>query len=79
MNLLLTETHKRCKDVLQSTTGEIVAPDFDKDGLYDLNIDCLWTVEAPTDSLIQFRIYFVDMESTIGCTKDFMKVLYIHM
>ena len=78
MNLLLTETHQKCQDVLQSTTGEIVAPDYDKDGLYDLNIDCLWTVEAPEDYLIQFHIHSVDIESTIGCIKDFLKVVYIH-
>ena len=76
MILLLTESYKICLDVLRGRSGEIVPPDHDKDGLYDLNFDCLWIVEAPADYLIQFQIYFVDMESTIGCAKDFLKVLY---
>ena len=72
--MVLSGTYHICEDVFQSRTGFIVAPDFDNDGLYDLNVDCLWTVEAPGDHVIQFRLHFVYMESSVHCQKDLLQV-----
>ena len=74
INVFLTGTYQKCDEVLQNTTGIIVPPDYDRNGLYDPNVDCMWIVEAPGDHVIQFHIYFVDIESSTYCSKDLLQV-----
>ena len=76
MNLILSETYKICEEVLRSRTGVIVSPDYDQDGLYDFNVDCLWIVEAPENHVIRFHIHYVKIEPTPRCGKD---VLMVHI
>ena len=74
MYLILSETSQSCGQVLRSRTGVIVSPDYDQDGFYDLNVDCLWIVEAPEGHVIGFNLHFVNIEPTLHCEKDFLLV-----
>ena len=74
MYLILSETSQKCGEVLRSRTGVIVSPDYDQDGFYDLNVDCLWIVEAPEGHVIGFHLHFVHIEPTPYCLKDLLLV-----
>ena len=58
----LTEYQQECIHELHSPTCSITPPDMNNDGLYDLNIDCLWVVVAPDDNVVRYTIHFYETE-----------------
>ena len=59
--------------------GSVTAPDFDDDGLYQINVDCLWTIQAPEGYVIRYVIEFFEIEEAAGsiCTLDALIVSLI--
>ena len=71
-----TDVYRQCGEVFQSSTGSVTAPDFDGDGLYDTNVDCLWTVQAPENYVIRYEIQFYEIEETsLHCVSDALMVI----
>ena len=60
-------------------TGSVTAPDFDGDGLYEINVDCIWTIHAPEDYVIRYVIQFFEIEEAAGssCSLDTLMVSWI--
>ena len=58
----------------------ITSPDNDNDGLYDFNIDLLWTTEAPEGEIIRYRVLFAQIRFSDRCQPDGLEVypLYIY-
>ena len=72
--IIVPDTYQACGGVVQNASGSIVAPDFDGDGLYDLNVDCLWTIAAPENYVIRYMIHFVKIEDSVSCHLDVLMV-----
>ena len=60
--------------MLESASGSVTPPDLDGDGSYDINVDCLWTVQAPEDYVIRYVIQFFEIEYHAGCGSDILMV-----
>ena len=63
-----------CEHTLTNESGWIVAPGYENDGFYENSLDCIWNITAPDYFVIQFRIHFIDIESSIRCVKDHLMV-----
>ena len=64
-----------CGAVLNELNGWITSEDRDNDGEYDHNLDCLWTIFAAPNNVLLIRIINVDIEWTLHCEYDYLKVL----
>lgn len=64
-----------CGGALDSSYGWLSAPDRDEDGLYDFNLNCLWTVETQARKQIKFQVLYVILDSDDG-DSDFLKVSF---
>ena len=66
---------KRCgRDRLASTPGEIHNPDKNGDYKYDHNSDCVWTITAEFDKVIEIEFYYMDLEESSPCEADYVQV-----
>ena len=54
--------------------GLLSSFDTDGDGEYDNNVDCRWTIVAASNHEILVRILQMDIEYTIDCEYDYLKV-----
>ena len=68
--------NKDCTETYRNRSGWISAPDRDDDGLYDFNLNCLWTVEVDPSKLIRFQLMYVEMDYSPGgvCQTDILRV-----
>ena len=48
-----------------------MAPDSDRDGIHDPYFDCLWTIEAEEDEVIQYKFSILSPEF---CYSQFIRV-----
>ena len=64
-----------CGGLRLEPTGFLRAPDTDADGYYDNDVDCLWIIVAPEDTLIEFEVLQIVIEpATRACFFDFLEV-----
>ena len=63
-----------CGGVLNQSSGEIRAMDRNKDGLYDNNLDCHWTIVCGPNQLVELRILSIELEMNIFCSFDYIEV-----
>ena len=63
-----------CGKTLSQPSGFIFSPDWDNDGLYDLLVDCSWTITAEADERIELEILSIDIEVDETCDYDYIKV-----
>ena len=69
------EITMECGDVFNSSVGWISSLDRDGDGLYDSNEDCMWIIKAPDFFGIQLTIIYLEIESNVLCSYDYLKVV----
>ena len=72
--LFFSDNIKTCGSVLSSSSGAIVSPDRNNDGLYDMEVDCLWIIVAPENQVIRHKIDQFLIEDASGCRKDVLRV-----
>ena len=48
--------------------------DSDDDGLYDANLDCIWTIEAADTQIVKLHIHSMDIQGDDACASDFLEV-----
>lgn len=49
--------------------------DKDGDGIYEPNLDCVWTIIAPEGKIIRLQFFYVNMEGIYGgCNYDVVEV-----
>ena len=63
-----------CGGTLRNETGIISPPDKDGDGTYDPHLDCLWTIVAPEDKIIEISVQDLDFPEVNDCEIDFLEV-----
>ena len=71
-------TEEECRFTLTAESGDIFPPDKDGDGLYDNNVECLWTIVATEDKYIDLQIMFTDIQLTDDCHLDVLVVSGIY-
>ena len=59
---------------LKASQGVITSPDANDDGLYDLNVDILWIIEASDGEIIRFNVIFALIRLSDYCEPDGLKV-----
>ena len=59
---------------LQSSNGVIRSPDSNRDGLYDVNVDLLWIIEAPDGMIIRYTIQQALIWYSADCIEDALMV-----
>ena len=53
----------------------ISSPDWDQDGFYELNVNCIWTVKVDVNNVIRFQVLHVEIQFTYGCiAADYLEV-----
>ena len=59
-----------------SAVGYIYAPliEFSDHYFYESHLNCSWIVKAESGHLL-FTIYITDIEASVNCSKDYLKVL----
>lgn len=45
-----------------------------EDGVYPENLDCVWTVQAPPESVVQLTFLAFDVEQNSRCRHDYVTV-----
>ena len=63
-----------CGDILNQSSGEIRSMDRNKDGLYDNNLDCHWTIVCGPNQLVELRILSIELEMVSSCFYDYIEV-----
>uniref|UniRef100_A0A3Q3MXM2 Cubilin n=1 Tax=Mastacembelus armatus TaxID=205130 RepID=A0A3Q3MXM2_9TELE len=63
-----------CGGYLSMPTGMFGSPDPNFDGFYEANMNCLWTIEAPVNMAVNLTFSSFDLESSITCRYDYIKV-----
>ena len=48
--------------------------DRNKDGLYDNNLDCHWTIVCGPNQLVELRILSMELAMPIFCSSDYIEV-----
>ena len=72
---LFSASNKSCDEFLEQPFGYISSPDQDRDGFYDYNLKCIWTVQVAENYVIGFHVFHVDIQYCDKCRcKDFVKV-----
>ena len=60
---------------LTGSTAMFTSMDSDSDGLYDANLDCLWTIEADEAQIVKLHIQDIDIQDDAICNYDFLEVM----
>lgn len=63
-----------CGEVLTQSSGSIASPDLDKNGKYDLETNCIWTITAPEHQVIHLKFLEFDLEYQESCLYDFVEI-----
>ena len=74
---LFTDSKFDCWYTLTDTYGSFSPSDIDKDGLYDKNMNCSWTIMAQPNRTAHLLIQNVDIETSEGCIFDSLQVSFI--
>ena len=60
-----------------SILGFLAPADFDGDGLYDNDMDCIWKLVAlKRNQLLQLYFLRMDLQSSESCELDYVKVVF---
>ena len=68
--VIISANAEPCGGYLSGQSGWLAQPDDNDDGFYNVNADCLWTIELHGDKVV--KITFVDMN--LDCFGDFITV-----
>lgn len=68
------EQSLKCDRTLNSESGVVYHPDLNGDGYYDISVDCLLKIKVLNNTVIRYRIEYIDIEYSEGCVKDKLKV-----
>ncbi|KAF7245952.1 Cubilin [Varanus komodoensis] len=65
-----------CGGYLVNPSGSFGSPDSNKDGKYDKDLDCVWTIAAPINKLINltFNSFVLEAMSRQTCRFDYVKL-----
>ena len=55
-------------------TGMFTSMDSNNDGLYDNNLDCVWTIEASESQIVKLHVQSIDIQRDELCRFDFLEV-----
>ena len=73
---MFTAPNKSCAFIITEPSGVITAPDWDKDGYYEPNVNCSWTVKVGVNYIIRFQVEFVAIEYNYDCVAaDYLEVI----
>ena len=68
---------QECRNDLDSHSGTISPPDSDNDGRHDTDLDCIWTIAAGANQVVQLFIESVNIkQDSEECGDTFLKVQY---
>ena len=74
--LILSASNKSCGAIITEQTGVITSPDWDQDGFYELNVNCIWAVMVDVNHVIRFQVLNVAIQFTYGCVNaDYLEVI----
>lgn len=65
---------QNCGGILNSTSGSIVPPDTNIIGYYDDNLNCIWTIKAESNRVVQLTFGHFDVEPHEKCYYDYLRV-----
>ena len=72
--ILIAALSKVCGGVVNDTEGMIVSPDYDHNKYTDHNLDCRWKVVAQEHKVIFLWFLKVQLEYSLKCKYDFIRV-----
>ncbi|XP_055859671.1 mucin-like protein isoform X2 [Biomphalaria glabrata] len=61
-----------CNTTVTATSGYIVSPGYPN--FYPTNIKCYWIINSASGGQVSFNVTDMNVESTSGCTYDYVKV-----
>lgn len=64
-----------CGGVINSTSGSIQSIDINRDGLYEMDLECVWQMALPQNLTIFLQFNRFDLVST-GCY-DYLEVKHL--
>ncbi|XP_055859668.1 cubilin-like isoform X2 [Biomphalaria glabrata] len=62
-----------CNTTVTNTSGYIVSPGYPN--FYPTNITCYWIINSATGAQVTFRVTDINIETSISCTYDYVRVL----
>ena len=78
LGLFVSVACQECSTVsLSNSTGWITSPDYDRDGLYENNLLCLWVIYADDNEIIRLEFLEMDIEFDQKCRYDYLDVSFI--
>ena len=72
-----------CLELIEECSTDLLLPgpsakftslDSDNDGLYDANLDCVWTIESSDTQIVKLQIDSMDIQADGDCSFDFLEV-----
>ena len=63
-------SESKCGGILNATSGFIVPPDLDGDGIYDAHLRCSWVIEAQEDKMIEYQLLYLDIKESGRCADE---------
>ncbi|XP_031795774.1 cubilin [Sarcophilus harrisii] len=66
-----------CGGFLTNSNSTFTSPDSNADGIYDKNLNCVWTIIAPINKIINLTFTTFSLESSSfyrGCIYDYVKI-----
>ncbi|XP_076146859.1 cubilin [Alosa pseudoharengus] len=63
-----------CGGYLSSAQGMFGSPDINMDGMYEYNLNCVWTIAAATNKVLNLTFSTFELESDSTCRYDYVKV-----
>ena len=55
-------------------TGMFTSMDSNNDGLYDNNLDCVWTIETSESQIVKLHVQSIDIQTDEICRYDSLEV-----
>lgn len=66
-----------CGSALKSATGWLSPEYYDRNGRYENNLDCWWTIIADDGCIVQLFIIEMDIADYNNCSGDYLEVCII--
>ena len=72
-----------CLELIEECSTDLLLPgpsamftslDSDNDGMYDANLDCVWTIESSDTQIVKLQIDSMDIQEDGDCSFDFLEV-----
>ena len=63
----------------ENNIGRLRSVDADKDGFYEPNLNCTWTLRRGRYGLLHLNVTEIDIQPDDACGKDFLKVQSLHI